>query len=189
MEPMNSDDFDSFFLFVKNGIEPQKRGDELPYKDFGMNFWIRIPNKFEEAKSSDAADIFWSENRPTVIFLTKKKNEGITFQTLKKEELGIDISIYCKKIRDAIDQMDDRTVFYEQGVTGETDRIHWLEYKAFAANERIYRFVFWFQAKDKIVMGTFFCLFKNYNIWKPIVFEMLSTIRMEEFTDEGIQYT
>lgn len=84
MEQMENEDFDSFLLQMEhkfNGIgEKEERGTEE--KDFGMGFQMWLPEEFKEGDKEEAADIFWSEERPPVLFLTSDRRAGLMFRQL-----------------------------------------------------------------------------------------------------------
>lgn len=182
MREVFNDDFDSFFLRVKKELDQEEElisGEDM---DFDMGFSIQIPHGFSRMEKEQAAEIFWSKNRPPVLFATPGRNEGITFQILA-EKGDMEPEEYGKKAGQMLEQADSRTVFYGSGKEGET---YWMEYKSFAARERVYNILFLFRAGEKMIMGTFYCLFQNYDIWKPSILHMLHTIKTEGTIDERI---
>lgn len=187
MEQVTNDDFDRFFLQIQKKLSlKRKNSGELTEYDFGMNFHIQIPDEFIKAEKDEAENVYRSIKRPSIIFFTEDKNEGITFQIVEEGNPDADPDVYRERIKNMIEQVDDRTVFYNTGSTGENVKSYWLEYKSFAAKERIYNLLFIFQAGGRTILGTFYCLFKDYDKWKPEIFEVLNTIRMEESVDERL---
>ena len=53
-----------------------------------------------------------------------------------------------------------------------------------AGDERVYNVLFFFQAGDRNILGTFYCLFEEYDRWKPMVWEMMQSIEVS--VDERI---
>ncbi len=182
MREISNDDFDSFFLRVKKALRQEEKFVSGEVINFGMGFSIQIPQGFSVMDENQAAEIFRSENRPPVFFATPGRNEGITFQILE-EKGNMEPEEYGKKAGQMLEQLDSRTVFYGSGMEREA---YWMEYKSFAAQEIIYNILFLFWAGGKMIMGTFYCLFQNYDIWKPDILHMLHTIRTEGTIDERI---
>lgn len=176
MEQIGNEDFDCFLLRMErefNETVEQKEtdtGDE----DFGFGFQIRIPPDFREGSREEAEDIFWSEARPPVLFLTADRRAGITFCRMETDAAADGC---LEKVRQALQRADGRTVFYGSGIAGKDGDITWLEYKSFASDERVYNLAFLFAAGEGGVMGTFYCAFEDYDRWKPVIFGMLHTIK------------
>lgn len=189
MERVTYEDFDFFLNQMKTkfnegaGNEQKFIEDAYKEQDCGMGFSVRIPEEFEQADKENAAEIFWSEKRPAVIYITPKREEGITFQFLD-DEIGENALSDCKKIvKQLIERIDERCVFYSMG---EESGSVWFDYKSFAKNETVYNMVFLFRAGGRKILGTFYCIFESYDKWKPMILEMLETIRTKEGTDERL---
>ena len=183
MEQMENEHFDSFLLQMEhkfNGIgEKEERGTEE--KDFGMGFQMWLPEEFKEGDKEEAADIFWSEERPPVLFLTSDRRAGLMFRQL---DGSAGASACREKVRHVIRRTDERTVFYSSGEAGKQGNILWLVYKSFASDERVYNLAFLFMAGEKCILGIFYCIFEDYEKWEPMVFEMLDTIKADNAEDE-----
>lgn len=175
MEQTGNEDFDCFLLrmereFNTDGERGETDGVEM---DFGLGFRVRIPTGFREADREEAEGIFWSSDRPPVLLLAPDRRAGITFRRTEADATDGSMG----EIRQALQGADGRTVFYDSGVTGKDGDIPWLEYKSFAADERVYNLVFLFAVRDGCVMGTFYCAFGDYDRRKPVVFGMIHTIK------------
>lgn len=97
---------------------------------------------------------------------------------------GVDTADPIGDIRMLLEKLDDRTVCYGMGEEEGRIKVHWLEYKSFAADGRVYNVLFIFQAGQDWILGTFYCPFEEYGQWQPTVWEILRTIREEQ--NEGI---
>lgn len=188
MEKIDEEDIDCFLLKMER-IREQKENQETD-----MGEWHRfsecliwIPAVFRPADGESAADIFWSENRPETMFLTEGRTEGITLQELEETDFlwkeGAENPL--EQVRKMLGKLDDRTVFYDMGTEEDAVKVHWLEYKSFAADERVYNVMFLFRTGEKEILGTFFCPFGEYDRWKAAVWKMMQTIRIadEEWED------
>ncbi len=181
MERINEEDVDVYLQQIERvfAIPPErdKRQEEWRHFD-GYALWI--PDAFCPTGREAAEEIFWSENLPDRLFLTEGNTAGITLQKMK----GVDTADPIGDIRMLLEKLDDRTVCYGMGEEEGRIKVHWLEYKSFAADSRIYNVLFVFQTGEEWNMGTFFSLFEKYEQWKPTVWEMMRTIK-EDF-DERI---
>ena len=90
MERMKNEDFDCFLLrmereFNGTGKQGEKNGGEREFA-CGFGFRIRIPPDFREGGKEEAEGIFWSQDRPPVLFLTPDRRAGITFRQMETED-------------------------------------------------------------------------------------------------------
>lgn len=189
MEQVTNDDLDFICLLmkrklnVKSGEKQKKIEDGFIEHDFGMGFSIQLPSEFEQADEESASEIYWSERRPPMILTTPERESGLTFQFLN-EEIGDGALTDCRKaVKQLIEQIDARCVFYSMG---EAIEAAWFDYKSFAKNEAVYNLVFLFQAGQRKILGTFFCIFEAYDKWKPVVLKIMETVRTKEETDERL---
>lgn len=189
MEQVTNDDFDFLLIQmkkkfnVKSGEEQNSMEDEYKEWNFGMGFSVQTPGEFEQTDQETAAEIYWSEKRPKIILTTPEREKGLTFQFLNEEIAGKVLPECGKIVKQLIEQMDERCVFYSMG---EESGAVWFDYKSFAKNEAVYNLIFLFQTGKKKVLGTFFCVFEVYDKWKPMVLKILKTIKLKEETDERL---
>ena len=180
MKKVEYNDFDFFFHRIREELGDDMGMRVMEEQDFGMGFHIQIPSDFILADEGTAASIFWSDKRPSIILLTPDREAGITFQFLQNDskEHEVELKDHRANIKRVLERIDDRVVIYDMGESDK--RIYWLEFKNFAFNERIYNILFLFHAKEQVVMGTFYCIFEEYEKWKSVIFNMISTIDKEE---------
>ena len=90
MEKVERDDYDVLLLQVKKELSKVvKRKERSVDVDIGMGFSIPLPETFHPAKEEEKRKIFWSIERPPLVFLEEKKQAGITFQMLEEwKEIG-----------------------------------------------------------------------------------------------------
>ncbi|MDR7810480.1 hypothetical protein [Lacrimispora sp.] len=193
MDEVNDDDIDKIFLQMRK--ELQKIKPETGGQDYGpkersgfhtLGFGINIPDGFEKAGREKTAAIFFSKNRPDIVLLNPAEHAGITFQTAKSGNFSLDLEVERKQIRRILSQADAKNVFYDQGNVFGDIPVVWFDYKSFAVDERVYNMMFLFPASEKLMIGTFYCIFKDYDRWRPEILNMLRTIRTEEAVYERI---
>ncbi len=188
MEKIDEEDVDCFLLKMEQirELEENRETDMGKWHRFSQCI-IRIPAVFLPVEGTLAADIFWSENRPETMFLTEERTEGITLQELKEAEFlwkeGEENPL--EPVKKMLEKLDDRKVCYDMGTEGDEVKVHWLEYKSFAADDRVYNVIFLFRTGEKEILGTFYCPFGEYDRWKAAVWKMMQTIRTadEEWED------
>lgn len=195
MEEINDDDIDKMFLQLQKELKKikpeageQEDGPQERPGFHGPGFVLEIPAGFKETDRDKATTIFFSKNRPEVLLVNPLKHAGLTFQTatLENEISVMDLEHERERIRQIVKQADGKNVFYDQGaVSGDTLAL-WFAYKSFAADERVYNMMFLFLSGGKLIIGTFYCIFKDYDRWRPIILNMLGTIRTEEEERERI---
>lgn len=189
MEQVTYDDLDYFLNRMKRkfdaGAGKRQKSIEDAYKeqDFGMGFTVRVPGEFEQADEESASEIYWSEKRPLIILTTPEREKGLTFQFLNEESAGKGLTDCRETVKQLAGQMDERCVFYS---VGEQAGAVWFDYKSFAKEQAVYNMVFLFQADERKVLGTFYCIFETYDKWKPVVLKMLETLKTKEETDERL---
>lgn len=180
MVQVEKEDYDILFLQVKRQFSKKVMGIENRTDvDTGMGFSIPLPASFHLAKEEEKRKIFWSVERPKVVFLEEGKQAGITFQILE-EWRGKDPVEWREEFYQLLEKGDRRIVFYERGEIKGEILLCWLEYKSFAKREGIYNLAFLFRCNEKMVLGTFFCLFEKYDIWKKEILELLGGITETE---------
>ena len=96
MRDVSNEDFDSFFLRVTRILGTEEEVFQGEDTDFELGFSIGIPHGFFRLKNEEAKDIFWSKNRPPVLFASDGRNEVhslIFLQCGHETEEGICLSL------------------------------------------------------------------------------------------------
>lgn len=196
MEEVQDDDIDKVFLQIQKElqkIEPHTKkqgGEPSGWSEFnGPGFAMKIPGGFEETGRKKASSVFFSKNRPEMILVNPHEHAGLTFQNsiLECEETDTNLDAERERIRHILKQADGKNVFYDQGNVSGTVPALWFDYKSFASDERVYNMMFLFLSEGKLIIGTFYCIFKDYDRWKPKILTMLGTIQTKEEECERIQ--
>lgn len=195
MEEVQDDDIDKVFLQIQKElqkIEPHTKkqgGEPSGWSEFnGPGFAMKIPGGFEETGRKKASSVFFSKNRPEMILVNPHEHAGLTFQNaiLENGMTVIDLEAEGERIRRILKQADGKNVFYDQGNVSGTIPALWFDYKSFAADERVYNMMFLILSDRKMMVGTFYCIFKDYDKWRPVILRMLETIQTEEEECERI---
>lgn len=179
MEKIDHKDLDFFLLRVQTACAKKTEWEkkEAEWRSlYGFKIWI--PERFSLADQELAEEVFWSENRPETLFSTDDRTAGITIQIIETEIKSVE------EVKRQLNNLDHRIVWYDTGETEGKVKVHWLEYKNFACDERVYNLLFFFRIGSRNILGTFYCLFEKYDTWKPMVWEMMQSI--EENVDERV---
>lgn len=89
--------------------------------------------------------------------------------------------MYAKRLRGDMKKVWKQNVFYDMGkVTADGHTVAWMDFKAFCMDGSIYSLLFLFQAGNQMILGNFHCSFVQYDIWKPVILKLLTTIQIYE---------
>lgn len=186
MKPVQDTDTDRIFLqlqreLLRMGLAEGTGGQPVRRLLRGQGFCMELPEDFRETDRDRAAALFYSRHRPETMVLCPKRCAGFTFQALEAEaDLPVDdMEKAGNTAREVLRRADVKTVFYEQG-QALAGRVHWFDYKSFAKDGAVYNLMFLFPAETKVMMGTFYCRFRDYDRWKTEVLKLLETIRIGE---------
>lgn len=156
-------------------------GTEKEQVFHGQGFCMELMEGFQKTDEGMAGSAFLSRYRPEKLYIYPGEHAGFTFQTLRVKEISGNRTMEQLRgeLRRILMHADHKTVFYEEGQVSGDLPVLWFDYKSFAADERVYNLMFLFQVGDDLILGTFYCIFKNYDRWKPEVLRVLKTIREE----------
>ena len=83
-------------------------------------------------------------------------------------------------IRNDMRKIWKQNVFYDIGeVVAENTPVAWMDFKAYCLDGNLYSLLFMFQTQARSILGNFHCSFPIYDIWKPVVLKLLTTIQAE----------
>lgn len=174
MERISGDEIDLFLLQAEEKfcVQEKRASAEKPQEQHILpGFTVWLPEDFVRMEQKEAAAIFWSIDRPEIVFVSRERGAGVTFRTL--EGTGGDL---MKRIRDILARLDGRIVFYGEGKEEAGTKVHWLEYKSFSADGRVYNLLFLARSGNKEILGQYFCPFEEYDRLKPLAWEIMRAI-------------
>ena len=108
----------------------------------------------------------------------------ITFNILPQtgEEEQRHVSEQMAVIRNDMKKIWKQNVFYDIGeVVAENTPVAWMDFKAYCLDGNLYSLLFMFQTQARSILGNFHCSFPIYDIWKPVVLKLLTTIQAEKY--------
>lgn len=139
-----------------------------------------LPEMMSDMEERKATVKYRNQNRPQVIKSDSKGDVSFTFSIIpsdEREEIQLN---RLKKIQDDMKKIWKQNVFYDMGeVTSDTFSIAWMDFKSFCLNGSLYNLLFLFDFEERTVLGNFHCVFSKYDIWKPVVLKLLTTIQID----------
>ena len=143
---------------------------------------IMLPEIMTDMDSTDRTVIYQNRNRPQIIKADRDSGAVITFNILSQtgEEEQRQVSEQMSVIRNDMKKIWKQNVFYDIGeVMAENTPVAWMDFKAYCLDGNLYSLLFMFQTQAQTVLGNFHCSFPIYDIWKPLVLKLLTTIQAE----------
>ena len=143
---------------------------------------IMLPETMTDMGAADREVIYQNRNRPQIIKADRESGAAITFSMFPQtgEEEQRQVSEQMAVIRNDMRKIWKQNVFYDIGeVMAENTPVAWMDFKAYCLDGNLYSLLFMFQTQAQTVLGNFHCSFPIYDIWKPLVLKLLTTIQAE----------
>ncbi len=143
---------------------------------------IMLPKTMTDMDAADRAAIYQNRNRPQIIKTDRDNGAAITFSMLPQTggEEQRQVSEQMAVIRNDMKKIWKQNVFYDIGeVVAENTPVAWMDFKAYCLDGNLYSLLFMFQTQARSILGNFHCSFPIYDIWKPVVLKLLTTIQAE----------
>lgn len=142
---------------------------------------LYIPKDFEDMAQNLRELKYPSSQRPQII---KTDETGSINISLNKIDNDLQEQ-WVKELTDGMKMIIKKTnpanVFFSDGVEIVEDKnIGYFEFKSSAIDDFIYNIMFFFELDGKTIMGTFSCLYKEYENWRDIAFQVIKTIRVKK---------
>ena len=139
-----------------------------------------LPECLTDMGEAEAAARYRSVNRPQIIKAQKHGYAVLTFSLITMEECGEKLKVTDRlvRLRQDMKKLWKQNVFYDTGIVqaGELD-IPWMDMRGFCLNGSFYSLMFLWEIDEDVVLGNFHCGFLQYDIWKPVMLKLLTTIK------------
>lgn len=149
---------------------------------FQGKFSMQLPEIVEDMGALERTVKYRSENRPQIIKTDRSADATFTFSILPPGDIAEEEDVLEKllKIRGDMKRIWKQNVFYDMGkVEADTALTAWMDFKAFCLDGSLYGMIFLFELKEETVLGNFHCSFSKYDIWKPAVLKLFTTIQID----------
>lgn len=140
-----------------------------------------LPECLTDMGEAEAAARYRSINRPQIIKAQKHGDAVLTFSLIAMEECGEKLKVTDRlaRLRQDMKKLWKQNVFYDTGIVqaGELE-IPWMDMRGFCLNGSFYSLMFLFEIDEDVALGNFHCGFPQYDIWKPVMLKLLTTIKI-----------
>lgn len=156
-------------------------------KFFDEKLKIYIPKDFEDMPLEVRKFKYPSESRPEIIKSNEDGSIAITLNIIDSPLDEDSVEELKDGMKTIIRKTNPSNVFYEDGVVNiDSKNIGYFEFKSSAIDDFLYNLMFFLEFEEKTLMGTFSCVYKNYQDWRDVAFQIVNTIRVvkEENGDE-----
>ncbi len=145
---------------------------------------ILLPESMTDMGEMERMVKYRNRNKPLLIKTDEMGDATIIFHMLPKEEKGrMDIGKELEEIRGKMRRIWKQNVFYDTGkvLAGEL-QVAWMDFRTFCLDGSLYCLLFLFEAGELTVLGNFHCSFPKYDMWKPVILKLLTTIETDAET-------
>ncbi|MBD5393454.1 MAG: hypothetical protein HDR71_04125 [Lachnospiraceae bacterium] len=153
---------------------------------FGGKCSIMLPEIMSDMNDTYRMIKYRNQNRPQIIKTDVNGDATVTFSLLSMTDIenAPDISAQMEKLHQDMQKVWKQHVFYDTGQVeaGELP-VAWMDFRSFCMDGSLYNLLFIFQIKEQIVLGNFHCSFPQYDIWKPAVLKLLTTVQVNNPVD------
>ncbi len=175
--------------YQEKKLEHMPLGEEIPIGTNSIPLYravlfdgkcsIMLPETMTDMDKRECAIKYRDNNRPQIIKTDSCYDADMTFCLIPlPAEPTRNISVQLEKMRDDMKRVWKQNVFYDTGeVAAEETTVAWMDCKAFCLGGELYNLIFMFPLGNQAVLGNFHCSFPQYDIWKPAVVRLLSTIQ------------
>ncbi|SNS15304.1 hypothetical protein SAMN05446037_100514 [Anaerovirgula multivorans] len=145
---------------------------------FDGKMTMRIPEVFTDMPLEMAKMKYPSEQRPQSIKTNEDGSVNITL-SLFDEAIEKDQIKECRNgFRSIIKRMNPSTLFFDNEIMDMEDtKIGYFDYRSPALDDNLYNIMFVRAIDSKLLMGTFNCIFKDMEEWKPVALQMILSIK------------
>ena len=144
---------------------------------------IMLPESMVDMDRIECMVRYQNSNRPRVIKTDMDREASMTFSLLPPtdEEKTDNVYEQLMKIRSDMKKIWKQNVFYDMGeVTADKMPVAWMDFRAYCLDGNLYSMLFMFQMEEQTVLGNFHCSFPKYDMWKPVILKLLTTIQVEK---------
>lgn len=158
--------------------------EKIEFKEnilFNGKFTIMLPSNFDDMLAEDAKFKYPMEQRPPVIKTSENVDIDFTFNLLPQSIPDGYLEKTVDTVKKALRRYQPANVFCDKGILElDTVQVVWFDFLSNGVDGRIYNFMYYLSMGDKTMNGVFNCPIKKTEDWKPIVLEILKTIRVEK---------
>lgn len=185
---------DETVLKIKNQVKQLKQknikeevhiqGEELEFEETIIiegELSMVLPTDFIDLPKEVIKAKYPSRYRPQIIKTDQKGNVNIGYSCFKPEP-----TLDLKEIQKRLQKMQPGYTFYGlDTLQGVNTKVEYFDFKGYALECGIYCVQFMCQLTSHTILGSFNCDFNEIEEWKPIVLQMMGTIKdLKKYEEE-----
>ena len=141
---------------------------------------VLIPQKFSIMSEEIAKLKYPSEQRPTIIFTNEDASINIAFNYTQNEVSDEQISEVVDSIGKSFENLYPSATWYEKKViTIGGKNVGIIELLTSAIDTNIYNLIFFFELDERLMIGTFNCVEKEMEEYKPIAWSIVQSLEIK----------
>lgn len=176
--------------YLQKKSEDEPVGKELQLGDSKVSLYrevlfngkcsMMLPDNLSDMNDLDSMVKYRRMNHSRIIKTDYNGDASITFNIMpisdiEKEE---SILVMLERIRNDMKKVWKQYVFYDMGEVLANERnVAWMDLRAFCLDGSLYSMIFIFRIEEQCVIGNFHCSFSQYDVWKPVMLKLLTTIQ------------
>ncbi len=144
-------------------------------------FEVMMPEDFTEMDSDLAGKKYPSVDRPQVIMTDEEGEVNFTFSLFEQEVEAEKIDGTLNQFQIMITTAQPANQFMGRGHVGNEEyQSGWLDFKSHTLDGTVYNILSITALKERFLLGLFNCPYEEWLDWKPVMLELLNTIRRKE---------
>jgi len=153
----------------------------MPKQFFDDRLEFLMPREFSLMPEHMAAEKYITAQRPQVILSNRDCTVDITLNLLEDLLKAIQIPLCLQKLKNTIHEVYPATLFFDAELIDTNNAtIAYMDFKSFSLGGPVYNIMFVSAVCGMPLIGTFNCSFERWEQWRPVVLEMLKTMREVE---------
>jgi len=149
-----------------------------PWQFFDHCLEIMVPQTFAPMPEELAAEKYLTSQKPQVILTSRDYTTDITLNLLDGELKAEQVPLCLQKLKDTIRGVYPATLFFDaERLDADGTTVAYMDFKSFSLGDPVYNVMFVSAIRGRALIGTFNCQYEYWEQWRPVVFEMLKTIR------------
>ena len=139
---------------------------------------LMVPREFLPMPEDLTAEKYLTAQKPQVILTNRDYTIDITLNLLEGDITEEQLPLCLQALKNAICEVYPATLFFDaEQMEAENRAVTYMDFKSFSLGGPIYNVMFVSVICGRPLVGTFNCQFEHWEQWRPVVFEMLKTIR------------
>lgn len=138
---------------------------------------VMLPVVFEEMDETIKKLKYPAEGRPQYIKTSADTTVNLCFSLLDQEITGRQIPYLRDQMRTMLMKLQPANIFFDNKTEqNENQTFGWFSYKAYTIDEPIYTHMFVTNINEKVLHGTFCCMYSEMELWKSAFKDIMRSV-------------